>query len=102
MAVALAEACFNPERELGAEIEPVATDADAEAWFGEGASSVILSAPAENLKAIHDIFAPLEVRPIGRVSAAARLKLGRWLDEDVVALRRLYEEALPGRLGRHD
>jgi hypothetical protein len=63
---------------------------------------VIVSAPAENLKVIHDIFAPLEVRPIGRVSDAPRLKLGGWFDEDVAALRRLYEEALPGRLGRHD
>jgi phosphoribosylformylglycinamidine synthase II len=102
LAVALAEACFNPDQALGAEIEPVATDAAAEAWFGEGASTVIVSAPAENLKAIHDIFAPLEVRPIGRVSDAPRLKLGGWFDEDVAALRCLYEEALPGRLGRHD
>lgn len=102
IAVALAEACFNPAAPAGAEIVPDAMDASVAAWFGEGASSVILSLPAENFKAIHEIFAPLEVRSIGRVTAAPRLKIGRQIDEEVAVLMRLYEDALPGRLGRHD
>ncbi len=102
MAVALAEACCNPTAPFGAAIDPDATDGDVAALFGEGASSVILSAPAENVEVLREVFAPLEVREIGRVSAAPRLVIGRDIDEDVAALQRLYEDALPGRLGRHD
>jgi phosphoribosylformylglycinamidine synthase len=98
LAVALAEACFNPEGACGAEVE-LPQGLGAEELFGEGASTVIISAPVENIEVISQLFRPLEVRQIGRVSANPRLKVGTLIDEDVRALMRLYEEALPGRLG---
>jgi phosphoribosylformylglycinamidine synthase len=97
LAVALAEACFNPEGAVGAEVE-LPHGLGAEELFGEGASTVIISAPVENIEVISQLFRPLEVRQIGRVSANPRLKVGTLIDEDVRGLMRLYEEALPGRL----
>jgi phosphoribosylformylglycinamidine (FGAM) synthase-like enzyme len=96
LAVALAEACFNPEGVVGAEVE---AGVGAEELFGEGASSVILSVPAENIEVIGQLLRPLEVRQIGRVSASPRLKIGVVIDEDVRDLMGLYEDALAGRLG---
>jgi phosphoribosylformylglycinamidine synthase II len=100
LAVALAEACFNPEGALGAEIR---LDADrsgvAESLFGEGASTIIVSAPADKIEAIRGCFPAVDVRIIGTVTRTARLIIDSIIDEDVQRLTRLYEEALPGRLG---
>ena len=93
LAVALAEGCFGSGPALGAVIEPFSDD-PAE-MFGEGASTVVLSAPAESLEAIRDAFAPLEVRLIGRVTADARLTINPGIDESITELKRLYEDALP-------
>jgi tetratricopeptide (TPR) repeat protein len=93
LAVALAEACFNPGGVVGAEVE-LQHEVGAEELFGEGASTVIISAPAENIEVISQLLRPLEVRQIGRVSASPRLKIGTLVDEDVLGLMRLYEEAL--------
>ncbi len=100
LAVALAESCFNPGGVLGVEVEIGGSSHGAEVLFGEGSSTVIVSAPVENIKVLHQVFAPLEVVAIGLVTRASRLKIGTAIDEDVVALRSLYEEALPGRLDR--
>ncbi len=100
IAVALAESCFNPAGVLGAEVNLGGGDHAAEVLFGEGTSTVIISAPVENIQVLHQVFAPLEVVAIGRVTQAPRLKIGTAIDENVAALQRLYEEALPGRLGR--
>jgi phosphoribosylformylglycinamidine synthase subunit PurL len=100
IAVALAESCFNPAGVLGAEVELGGGDHVAEVLFGEGTSTVIMSAPVENIQVLHQVFAPLEVVAIGRVTQAPQLKIGTVIDENVAALQRLYEEALPGRLGR--
>jgi phosphoribosylformylglycinamidine synthase II len=97
LAVALAEACFNPDGVIGAEVE-LLHDLGAQELFGEGASTVIISAPAKNIEVISKLFRPLEVRQIGHVSGSPRLKIGTLVDEDVRELMRLYEEALPGRL----
>ncbi len=100
LAVALAESCFNPGGVLGVEVEIGGSSHGAEVLFGEGSSTVIVSAPVENIKVLHQVFAPLEVVAIGLVTRASRLKIGTAIDEDVAALRSLYEEALPGRLDR--
>jgi phosphoribosylformylglycinamidine (FGAM) synthase-like enzyme len=97
LAVALAEACFDRAARLGCAVEQIGeTAAD---LFGEGASTVILSAAPQNLDAIREIFAPLEVTTIGRVTPTPRLKIIHLIDEDVAELMRLYEEALPRTLG---
>ena len=46
LAVTLAECCFNPDGVLGAEIDGMPEQGGAEVFFGEGASSVVLSAAA--------------------------------------------------------
>ena len=100
LAVALAEACFNPAGMVGVEVDAGDGGHDGEVLFGEGASTVVISAPIENIEAIHQVFAPLEVRRIGRVTAAARLAIGAEINEDLAALKQIYETALPGRLNR--
>jgi phosphoribosylformylglycinamidine synthase len=104
LAVALAEACFNPDGLLGAEVS-LERDSDAGPGnlFGEGPSTVIVSASAENIEVLHEIFSSLECRVIGRVAMRPRLRIAApigqiGIDEDVADLRRLYEDALPGRL----
>jgi phosphoribosylformylglycinamidine synthase len=100
LAVALAESCFNPGGLLGVEIDLGDSGHVAEVLFGEGSSTVVISASVENIEVLHQIFAPLEVVVSGRVTQAPRLKIGAAIDEDVAALRGLYEGALPGRLER--
>jgi len=104
LAVALAEACFNPDGPLGAEVSfDRDSDSGAGNLFGEGPSTVIVSASAENIEVVHEIFSSLECRVIGRVAMRPRVRIAAptgqiVIDEDVADLRRLYEEALPGRL----
>jgi phosphoribosylformylglycinamidine synthase subunit PurL len=95
IAVALAEACFNPDQVLGAEVASLASDAE---LFGEGPSIVIISAAAQNLDELRRLFEPLKVSVLGRVTETPRLKIAPEIDEDVNELRRIYEEALPRRL----
>jgi len=107
LAVALAEACFNPEGQLGASQIGASIDALDSApaeLFGEGPSTVILSAPPENVEAVREIFKSLEIKVIGRVIARPRLMIrlngeAVGIDQDAAELRRLFEDALPGRLG---
>jgi phosphoribosylformylglycinamidine synthase len=100
LAVALAESCFNPDELLGVEVRLGANGHSAEVLFGEGPSTVLISAPMENIQVLHQIFAPLDIVQIGRVTAAPRLKIDGVIEEEVDALRRLYEDAIPGRLRR--
>jgi phosphoribosylformylglycinamidine synthase len=100
LAVALAEACFNPSGLLGVEVKLGGDGHSAGVLFGEGPSTVVISAPMENIQVLHQVFAPLEIVVIGRVTAAPRLKIGKVIDEDVDTLRRRYEDAIPGRLKR--
>jgi len=102
--VALAEACFNPRAILGAEVElGRAGNADA-VFFGEGASTVILSIAPGDTARVEKLFAGrgLEFAVIGRVIADPRLRIAAAdnldLDEDVAELRRVYEDAIPRRL----
>jgi phosphoribosylformylglycinamidine synthase subunit PurL len=100
LAVALAESCFNPGGLLGVEVDLGDSSHVAEVLFGEGPSTLVVSAPKENIEVLHQVFAPLEVAAIGRVTMGLRFKIGAVIDEDVAALQTLYEEALPGRLDR--
>jgi len=100
LAVALAEACFNPRAILGAEVElGRAGNADAVDFFGEGASTVILSISPGDVARVEKLFAGrgLEFAVVGKVIADPRLKIGS-LDEDVSELQRIYEDAIPRRL----
>ena len=112
LGVALAEACFDPDAVMGAQIDglPASTDALAD-LFGEGPSTVVLSVAPENAARVTELFSGLECRVIGRVTSDPRLRIvpamdapatGPAIDEDVGELRRIYEQAIPRRLGGHD
>jgi len=100
----LAEACFNPRAILGAEVELGRAGNAAVNFFGEGASTVILSIAPGDVGRVEKLFADrgLEFEVIGSVAADARLKIsaasGLDLDEDVAELQRIYEDAIPRRL----
>ncbi|HZP46753.1 MAG TPA: phosphoribosylformylglycinamidine synthase subunit PurL [Candidatus Binataceae bacterium] len=93
--VGLLEACFG-DHALGAHLDGV--DGSPDELFGEGPSTVIISAAADKVDALREIFAPLEVRVIGRVTSQPRLIVGTLFDESINELRLLYDQALPRRL----
>jgi phosphoribosylformylglycinamidine (FGAM) synthase-like enzyme len=105
LAVAMAEACFNPRAILGAEVElGRAGSADADDFFGEGASTVILSIAPGDVSSVEKLFASrgLEFAVIGKVITNPRLKIGGVIDEEVSELQRIYEDAIPRRLRSGD
>ncbi|HYK66128.1 MAG TPA: AIR synthase related protein, partial [Patescibacteria group bacterium] len=105
LAVAMAESCFSPRAILGAEVElGRAGNATAVDFFGEGASTVILSFAPGDAARVEKLFAGrgLEFEIVGRVTADPRLEIGAAIDEDVAELQRIYEDAIPGRLGSSD
>jgi len=105
LAVALAEACFNPRAILGAEVElGRAGSASAVDFFGEGASTVVLSIGVNDVARVEKLFAGrgLEFAVIGKVTPAPRLKIDSAVDEDVAELQRIYEDAIPRRLRSGD
>ncbi len=90
---------------MGAEIEDAPGGGDlgvAEALFGEGPSTVVLSAAPENVARLRDLFPELECRVVGRVVAEPGLRFASLIDEDLRELRRIYEQAIPKRLDAHD
>jgi phosphoribosylformylglycinamidine synthase subunit PurL len=101
LAVAIAEACFNPDGVVGVEADFAARQLTSTAeLFGEGASTVVISASVKDMQQLKQIFSSrgIECLPLGRVTAEARLRLMPVVDEDVRELERRYEEALPKRL----
>ena len=98
-AVALVEACFNPRQVLGAEVAGPASDTE---LFGEGPSTIIISAEAQHLDELKQLFEPIKVSVLGRVTETPRLRIAPEIDEDVKELLRIYEEALPRRLSPND
>jgi phosphoribosylformylglycinamidine synthase II len=98
LGVALAEACFNPDRLMGAKLT-LGAEITANELFGEGPSTVLLSAPSDNLEAIREIFSPLEVDEIGCVIAHAVIETNGAFNDETGELKRLYDEALPRRIG---
>jgi phosphoribosylformylglycinamidine synthase II len=100
LAVALAEACFNPDIFLGALIDGLSTS-DAAELFGEGPSTIVLSAKEKDVIQLGAIFEQhgIECRTVGRVTENPRLSIrGASIDDAVNELNRIYESALPGRL----
>jgi phosphoribosylformylglycinamidine synthase len=105
LAVAMAEACFNPGRLLGAEIDLAAQGLTSTAeLFGEGASTIVISVSTRDVEQVIQLFSnrSLDCRLIGTVTAAARLRLLPFIDEDVRELFVRYEQGLPGRLATND
>ncbi len=105
LAVAIAEACFNPDGVVGAEADLAALGLTSTSeLFGEGASTVVFSAATGDVEQVTRLFGSrgIDCRTIGKVTAEARLRLMPIIDEDVRALRDKYEEALPGRLAAND
>ena len=103
--VAMAEACFNPDGVLGAEADFAALGLTSTAeLFGEGASTVVISASSKDVEQVAQIFSGrgIDCRSIGRVIAEARLRLSPVVDENVLDLQRTYEQALPGRLAANE
>lgn len=103
--VAMAEACFNPDGVLGAEADFAALGLTPTAeLFGEGASTVVISASSKDVEQVAQIFSGrgIDCRSIGRVIAEARLRLSPVVDENVLDLQRTYEQALPGRLAANE
>jgi phosphoribosylformylglycinamidine synthase len=101
LAVTIAEACFNPDAMLGAEIDGAGAGlADAVDLFGEGASTVVLSVANDDVAATKQLFAArgLQFELIGRVTEEPKLRLAPLLDEDVRELMRIYDDAIPRRL----
>jgi phosphoribosylformylglycinamidine synthase len=103
--VAMTEACFNPDGIVGAEADfaALALTSTAE-LFGEGASTVLISASTNDVGQVTQIFSSrgVDCRWLGRVTAEARLRLSPVVDEDIHDLHRQYEDALPGRLAVND
>jgi len=100
LAVAFAEACFNPDKPIGAQIDGLSTS-DAVELFGEGPSTIVISAHESKVEAVRRAFETvgIECRTIGRVTEEPRLSIsGSSIDADVNELNRIYESALPGRL----
>jgi phosphoribosylformylglycinamidine synthase len=105
LAVAIAEACFNPDRVVGAEADFAARQLTSTTeLFGEGASTVVISVSVKDAERLEQIFSSrgIECHRLGRVTAEARLRLMPVVDEDVHELERRYEEALPKRLAVND
>ena len=72
--------------------------------FGEGASTVVISATEKDLAQVSQIFSGrgIDCRPIGRVTSEPILRLLPVIEADVRDLRTTYEGALPGRLASND
>jgi phosphoribosylformylglycinamidine synthase len=98
LAVTLAQCCFNPDGVLGAEIDGMPERVGAEVLFGEGASSVVLSAAADDIGALRELFDGVEIAVIGRVIDGPRLRIANAIDEDVRELRQIHEQAIVRRL----
>jgi phosphoribosylformylglycinamidine synthase subunit PurL len=101
LAVAVAEACFNPEGLLGAELTLESGFDTVSELFGEGRSTVVISAPAQSVGSLTERFRAVGLKVIagGRITPPTRLRIGSMIDEDLLELREIYERALPGRIG---
>jgi phosphoribosylformylglycinamidine synthase len=103
LAVTLTECCFNPDGVLGATVEQMPERAGVEVFFGEGASTVVISAASENVERLRGLFGGIEFMLVGRVTGEPRLRIANALDEnaldeDVRELKRIYERAIERRL----
>jgi phosphoribosylformylglycinamidine synthase subunit PurL len=102
--VGLAEACFGPASSMGAEVDLGARAGDPAELFGEGPSTVVVSIAQGDLARAEKLFSGrgLEFSVIGRVTAAAALRVAGVVDQNVSELLSIYEDALPRRLRGSD
>jgi phosphoribosylformylglycinamidine synthase II len=98
LAVALAQCCFNPDGVLGAEVGGMPGGSEAEVFFGEGASTVVLSAAAGEIEKLRGLFEEIEFTVIGRVADEPRLRIAKVIDDDVRELLKIHEQAIVRRL----
>jgi len=103
LGVTLAEACFGRDGGIGAQIDalPACEDVLVE-LFGEGPSTVVLSVAPEHVARVAELFSGLACGVIGRVTAEPKLRIAALIDDEIRELRRIYEQAIPNRLGGHD
>ncbi len=104
LAAAMAECCFSPAGNLGAAVRVSAAGLDSAVnLFGEGPSTVIVSAPPEAARAIEHRAEGrgLECRRVGTVLNDPILKIDTEIEVDVAELRAIYEQALPRRIQAH-
>ncbi len=104
LATTLAESCFTPSGNLGARVKLNSAGLDPAAnLFGEGPSSVIVSAAPESVAGIERMATGcgLECRKIGEVLAQPVFRIDSVIDADVAELRVIYEQALPRRIHGH-
>jgi phosphoribosylformylglycinamidine synthase subunit PurL len=98
LAVTLAECCFNSDGVLGAKIDGMPERDEAGVFFGEGASSVVLSATDDEVEKLRELFTGIELTVIGRVTSEPRLRIAKAIDEDVRELMQIHEQAIVRRL----
>ena len=67
-------------------------------FFGEGASTVVLSAGDDEIESLRELFYGIEFIVIGRVTSGPRLRIATVIDEDVRELRQIHEQAIARRL----
>jgi len=101
LAVTLMECCFSPDGALGVEIDRRPDGDEAEVFFGEGASTVLISAGADKMEELRGLFGGIEFNVIGRVMDEPRLRIVNTIDEDVGELRQIHEQAISRRLAAH-
>jgi phosphoribosylformylglycinamidine synthase len=101
LAVAVLEACLNPEGFLGAEFElPEAEAGWQRELFGEGPSTVVVSLRPGREREVAELAgaAALEFRLAGKVSEQPRLRLAGLADLDVDELAHRYQQAVEAAL----
>jgi phosphoribosylformylglycinamidine synthase subunit PurL len=102
LAMALAEACFTGETDVGAEVELSERLRPDALLFGESTGRVLVATPEAGplLEAARRTGVPARV--VGR-TGGSRLRIGGgpgapWIDEPVAELRAIFERAIPRRL----
>ncbi|MFO1520375.1 MAG: phosphoribosylformylglycinamidine synthase subunit PurL [bacterium] len=94
LAVALAECCMGGEgAPLGAEVEIGASFRTDALLFGESQSRVLLSVVPENREAVLSLAKSYNksISPLGKVGGK-RLKVSKWIDVEIAALKKVWEE----------
>jgi phosphoribosylformylglycinamidine synthase subunit PurL len=97
LAVALTECCISGSgTPLGAEIEVKSSIRPDALLFGESQGRILFTVSPQNIEAVSALAKsynyPVEV--LGKVGGK-RLKIGSWIDEDIVHLKKLWEEGFP-------
>jgi phosphoribosylformylglycinamidine synthase len=105
LAVAVAECCFGAGQTLGfkGELPLGPGERPDAALFGEDQSRVLVSCKPEGLEGMLDVAAQFRVPAtvLGEVTGDPRMLIRGVLDEDMEALRMLYESSLGSLMGEY-